>query len=349
MKSPFNLLFLFICISQLSFANTNHFTYPTQSKTISKEFDVNSQATMEVKNSYGNVTVVLWDENKITYDVKITVGAKNDKLTQELLNNIDVSFKTLPNGINATTVYPKSMSGNREIEVNYTIKIPRNAQASIDQKYGNVNVNELNGSLNLTCAYGNFTLGKINNKENSFDLSYLSSGKADYINYATFNVRYSTISIEKINYLVAKGNYNTFKLNNVGTFNFNTNYTNISTTKVQKLEISGNYLTLNFDEVNISSIIKSNYSTVKQNITSQTEFIQYQGNYARVIIGNILKSNFNFDISGAYLTFNSTIDLNYTTQSSNKGNFKQYTGEAKNNEKLKINIESNYGTISLKN
>ncbi|UYW02441.1 hypothetical protein K5I29_05995 [Flavobacterium agricola] len=347
MKTSFKLLALLICFVQFSLAHANPFTYPTKSKTITKEFAVSKDAAMEVKNRYGNVTVILWDESKIAYEVQIKVGAKNDKLTNELLNDISVNFTTLGNGVMAETIIPKSTSGNREIEVNYTIKIPRNAHAKVEQKYGNVLIPELNGKLNLTCHYGSFTLGKINSQHNDFDLAYVSNAKAAFINYATFNVRYSTLSLDKINYLVAKGNYNTFKMENVGTFNFETNYSNLSANKVQKLEISGNYLRLNFDEVGVSSIVKSSYTTMKQQITAQTEFVQYKGNYATLTINNI-KPQFNFDIFGSYLSLKSNMDLNYTTQIT-KGNSRHYTGATANGKGLKINIESNYGTVNLNN
>lgn len=347
MKTPFKFLLTFFCVVQLSFAYSNPFSYPTKSKTITKEFAVSSSALMEVKNRYGNVTVILWDENKINYDVTITVGAKNEKLTNELLDAINVNFTNTATTTNATTIFPKTMSGNKEIEVNYTIKIPRKAHANVEQKYGNVYIPELNGSLKLTCNYGNFTLGNINNKQNDLSLSYISSGKADYINYATLDVRYSTIKLDKINYFVAKGNYNTFKIENAGTFNFETSYTNIVCEKVQKIDITGNYLTLKLNKVGVSSIIKSNYTTVTQNITPQTEFIQYKGNYATIAIGNLNNQNFSFDISGSYLSLNSKLNLTYTTKISN-GNLNQFIGTATNNRKLKINVESNYGTVAFK-
>lgn len=340
-------------MAQLSFAHSTSFNYPypSKSKTISKEFVVNNTALMEVKNSYGNVTVILWDENKINYDIQITVGSKSEEKTLELLDAISISFSNSDNNASATTTFPvfsKIMGGNREIQVNYTIKIPRKAQANIEQKYGNVYIPEMQGALKLTCNYGSFTLGNLAHKQNDFSLSYISSGKADYINYATFNVRYSTLHIEKINYFVAKGNYNTFKINNVGTFNFDTSYTNITCEKAQKVEISGNYLVLKFNEVGISSIIKSNYTTLNQNITSQTEFIQYKGNYATVNVGNLGNQNFSFDVSGSYLSLNSKINLIYTTKISDK-NLKQYIGTTKDNGKLKINVDSNYGTVNFKN
>ena len=44
-----------------------------KSKTISKKFNVNSNATVYIKNKYGNVNVTTWDKNTVEIDVKITV------------------------------------------------------------------------------------------------------------------------------------------------------------------------------------------------------------------------------------------------------------------------------------
>ena len=44
----------------------------TKEKKISKEYNVNSNATLKVDNSYGDLEIVTWNENRIVIDVTIT-------------------------------------------------------------------------------------------------------------------------------------------------------------------------------------------------------------------------------------------------------------------------------------
>jgi hypothetical protein len=346
MKTHFKILILLL-FTQISKASNLPNSFSIKSKTISKEFSVNFDAKMTVKNSYGNVTVVLWDENKISYEVQITAKAKNDKKTDELLNGIKVDFEANSKATSAITTIP-SMSGDKTLKINYTIKIPRQAHVHVEQKYGNIYIPELNGTLKLINKYGNIDIGSLHNKQNDFELAYTGNATANYINYGNFTTSYSNIKFEKINYFVAKGNYNNINISNVGTLHAENNYTSFAINNIQKIEVKGNYLNIKINEVHVSSIIKSNYTTVKQNITSQTEFIQYDGNYSTLVIGNIKNQNFNFDVSGSYFTLNSKIDLNYNSKISNT-TFKQYTGIANNNAKLKINVKSDYGTLTFNN
>lgn len=343
MKKIFNLLF-FICIVHSSFATD--FKYPSKTKKIVKEFNTTSDVTMNVTNSYGNITVLLWDQKKIEYTVDITVAANTDKKTTDLLNNITVDFEQSNNSVSATTVFKRSLSGNKQMEINYTIKIPKNAMANVSQKYGKVNINELNNTLKLTCAYGSLNLGKLNSKNNSFNLSYLSHSKADYINYATLDIRYSSIDIDVVNYIIAKGNYNTFKLNNAGTAHFETNYSKINTQKIQKIEIHGNYLNADLNQVDVSSVINSNYSTINQNIQKTTEYVQLSANYGTLNLKNTAQNAYVLHAAGNYFKLKTNYDLNYTLKSEN-GNQKEYKINNGNNQNLKIKVNGNYTTLNL--
>ena len=45
----------------------------TKEKTIKKEFDVNSDALFKVKNSYGNLNITSWNENKVMIEVHLSL------------------------------------------------------------------------------------------------------------------------------------------------------------------------------------------------------------------------------------------------------------------------------------
>ena len=49
-----------------------------KSKTIKKEFDVNSDALLRINNKYGNVETISWDQNRVEIEVTITVSGNNE-------------------------------------------------------------------------------------------------------------------------------------------------------------------------------------------------------------------------------------------------------------------------------
>tara|TARA_B100000767_G_scaffold256783_1_gene264119 strand:- start:46 stop:372 length:327 start_codon:yes stop_codon:yes gene_type:complete len=65
-------------------------------KKIHKEIQVSKDALIEIDNSYGDLNIPSWDQNKVVIDVLITVKGKNSKKNQKKLNSIDVSFLLSP-------------------------------------------------------------------------------------------------------------------------------------------------------------------------------------------------------------------------------------------------------------
>ena len=67
----------------------------TKEKTIKKEFAVNSNALLKISNSYGNLNLTSWNEDRIVIEVQIKTNGNNEERVQERLNEIDVDFHSM--------------------------------------------------------------------------------------------------------------------------------------------------------------------------------------------------------------------------------------------------------------
>ena len=91
MKTIYKLLFFTILIPKIGFATDENHAY-NKEKTISKSYTDNTDAQINVTNSYGNVNVYLWDENKISVQVSIKVSGNNENKVNDKLSEKDVDF-----------------------------------------------------------------------------------------------------------------------------------------------------------------------------------------------------------------------------------------------------------------
>ncbi len=57
-----------------------------------KVFTVNSDATLKINNSYGNLDIVTWNENRIEIQVSITTNGNDEEKVQKKLDEITVDF-----------------------------------------------------------------------------------------------------------------------------------------------------------------------------------------------------------------------------------------------------------------
>ena len=100
--------------------------------------------------------------------------------------------------------------GNLSYEINYIVKLPMNGSVDIINKYGNIAIDKLIGSSNITCHYGSINLGDFNNKSNTINIAYSNKSSIHFIDKVNLKSQYSDINIQKVNQIEINGNYNDF-------------------------------------------------------------------------------------------------------------------------------------------
>lgn len=350
MKNIHKIILLIICIPKLGFAMEKKFEFDKE-KSISKTYEVNPDAQTNITNSYGNINVYIWDENKVSIQVIIKVSGNNEKKILERLKSIEINFQPSQNLVMATTnINGNSWKGNNNVsyEINYIVKIPRNGNIKLNNKYGNISVEKLNGSSVINCQYGSVFLGHFNNKNNSINVAYSQNSTIEFIDKLNLKSQYSEIKIQKVNQININGNYNTVNFQSIGNINLSSNYTHIKSSSIQKAMIEGNYLTLKLGEIGNSISISSNYSDVQLSASNKTSAISVDGNYTNTKITCTDDYAFNFEARINYGSFKDNLGLKYS-EKNEKNTSKSYLGYRISEGKSSININCNYGNLQLLN
>jgi hypothetical protein len=350
MKNICKLLFLFVLIPSIGFASDEKNAF-NKEKIITKTFEVNADASINVTNSYGNVNVYLWDENKISIQVSIKVSGNTEKKVMDRLNDIDVNFLATANRVAAITeINGKNWQGNNNLsyEINYVIKIPKNGSADLTNKYGNITIDKLNGNLAIDCKYGSLFLGQISGKSNNLIIAYSQNSTINNIDKLNLNSQYSDVEIQKCNQINIDGNYNTFTFKSVGNLNLSSNYTKVNATVVSKSNINGNYLKLKLGEITNATTIKSNYSDIQLEANKNTNVISIVGNYSNSKITCSPDYAFDIQVALKYGTFKDALGIKYTDKYE-KNTSKSFSGYHIAQGKSKIDVSTNYGSLQLLN
>jgi len=347
MKTLFNFFF-YLCITLASYADNVVENSFVKEKNISKSYAVNPDGLVQISNSYGNIYLTLWDENKVSIQITIKVTGNNEKKVVEKMNSIDVVFDASSSKVSAITTFEntKNSSNNINYEINYTVKIPRNGSISLTNKYGNIEVPKLNGTSNIVCQYGDVNLGDFKNKTNTIKLSYSSNSTFESFDKMTLNCQYSHLTFQNINHIDIDGNYNTFNFQNVETLSIATNYSKIYSKSIQKFTCNGNYLTLKLGEIGNRLQINSNYSEINLASATQTKVISINGNYSNTKIICPPDVAFDFLVNLKYGNFKENLGVTYT-EKAEKNASKSLTGYHINQGKTNITVNTNYGSLQL--
>lgn len=349
MKKHYNLLILLLLIPFMGFSNDDSFI--TKQKNIKKTYIVNSNAGIDINNKYGNISVTTWDEDKIDLDITIKVDGPNENWVNERLNSIDVDITALKGMVSAVTKLGnsslKSKGSHNSFEINYVIKIPKNGSIKLINKYGNINIPNAESSTDIDCKYGKVTLGKLNGVTNQISIAYCQNSSIDYVKSGNIDARYSGLKINDSGNLNLNANYTDVNLGDGQNIKSDCNYGTLKFQKVNSLNGSGNYLTLIIGEISSNFSYDTNYSKI--NIGTMNEKagnININSGYTDISIGYLPNYAFDFDISARYSNIKHDNTLEIST-SETKSNSKRIAGFYKKKGLNKININSNYGNISL--
>ncbi len=357
MKTQFKAVLLLFLFPALLFANNSKpNAKQTKEKTIHKEFSVNSDAKLKVSNSFGNVDIVTWNENRIVIDIVITVNGNSEDKVQKRLDGINVEFSASNSLVSAKTTFNNNKSSwnwfgnndNSSMEINYIIKMPITNSLDLNNDYGTINLNKLEGHANISCNYGQLIIGELMADDNSLSFDYTSKSTIGYMKSGKINADYSGFTLDKVGKLDLNADYTNSKIGEVSEINYNCDYGKITIDDVRKLEGMGNYISHRIGKVYSSLNINADYGSIKvDHLEASVKSAIISAGYTSIKLGYDSDFNFDFDIKLRYASFSGENDL--TIKHSEKHNTnKKYSGyHGSENSGNTVNINSEYGGVTL--
>lgn len=330
----------------------------TKTKTINKEYSVNKKASLKVDNSYGNIDIVTWNENRIVFEITITTSGNDEEKTQERLNDIHVNFSANPDLVSAETMFGKKKSGSWwnwgnndkvKMKINYLIKIPITNAVDLSNDYGNINLDKLEGRAQISCDYGKITTKELMASDNQLSFDYTKGCYFEYIKSGKISADYSDYTISKTKDINISADYTNSKIELAEDVTFNCDYGNIKIDAANNIKGNGDYLTTVIGDVYKNVTLNADYGSIKiKQLTENAGDINIKSDYVGISIGYANDYNFNFDIKLDYGSLRDSEDLVFVKKRIESTD-KYYNGYRGNQTSGNtITIESDYGSVSLK-
>jgi len=346
-----NLILLLLTCPSLIFANGDGNGCMkgkiTKEKKISKSFSVNSTAGLDVNNKFGSIYVTTWDENQTVIDVVIRVNGDKEDLVIKRLNSIDVKFGATPALVSAVTEIGNFSGRNINMEINYTIKIPKKGTIDLNNQYGNTIVGKIYGKSVIKCQYGDLNVDELNSDSNTINLQYSGTSKINYIRSGDVNLQYSGFNCTKAGSLKLKGQYTGMTIGEVNDITYRTEYGDLNIKKGGSMTGSGDYSALRFGYVGKQLNATCNYGEVKiGGMDTDVKNIAVNATYSAVNITYNEAAPFDFELSSVYGGIRGVNGFKFTDKKE-KDNKIYYKGYYKSSGVNKIFVRTEYGDINL--
>jgi len=329
----------------------------TKEKTIKKEFQVSSNALLKIKNSYGNLNLTSWNEDRIIIEVQVKANGNNEERVQERLDEIDVDFESSSSLVSARTLFGDRNNNwgwkwnkkkNVNVQVNYTIKLPVKNSIGLSNDYGNIYLDRIDGHAKISCDYGKMDIGELRGRNNELRFDYTSRSSFEYINSGEIIADYSGFTIEKAGDLTLRTDYTNAIIHEMGNLEYASDYGSIEANKVNNVKGNGSYIGVKLGVVHGNVSLNSDYGSVKINeMASDAGDIKIQSDYTGIKIGYDSDYFFDFEISTEYagVSGKDDFEINISRVKSTEKYYKGYYGRKNSGNTVFINSE--YGGVTF--
>ena len=232
----------------------------TETREFVKRFKVTPKQSIEITNKYGKVELITWEKDSVVFEIRMKVEEKKLSRLDKALNNIDFDFTQSQHYLIGRTIADKNrtqlgseflkfketlLRTDGSITIDYKVWLPATNPLKIENKFGDVYIDDYQGELEIRLSNGKLKAHDFNNHTrlilNFADatVNHMSSGHVEssysdvYIKQGD-QVRYSgkssKVEIIELNNLTVNSRRDKFRLRRIGLLEADSNFSNFRIT-----------------------------------------------------------------------------------------------------------------------
>lgn len=333
------------------------------SKNKQKEYEVDKETLLSVSNKYGDVNITNWENDRVSIDVTVTVDHSKEEKARELLDDILINFSREGNTITAETDFDKGFnrsggifdfdSDTKEFSIDYTIKMPKYLNLELENKYGDVFINEVHGRADIAVKYGNLKAKKIL-RDNSKPLSHVylaySNGDIEEVNWLKLTLKYTPDQCEigKSTALIALTKYSKLELEESSSLVCESKYDNYRIGTLSNLVCEAKYTDFKINRITKKIDLESKYGDFDVNsVPKDFEDIKVDNSYGQVDIAIDSDASYRIQGEAEYTDIDIPDEGSVNRIERNTEVRVSGTVGSESNPQSKVQIQTRYGKVDL--
>ncbi|WP_111684272.1 DUF4097 family beta strand repeat-containing protein [Winogradskyella tangerina] len=355
---PYKLVLCFLLIPFIALANTGvDAGKVTKEKTIKKSFNVSSNATLKVSNSFGNLNVITWDENRIEFDISIKVSGNNNEKVEERLEGIDVEFSSSSSMVEAITKIEKTKNNwwnwgkkmNLKMEIDYVIKIPMSNNVDLKNKFGTINLDKLEGAANIRCDHGKITTKELLSNTNDIKFNHTKNSYFEYIKQGNISTTHSDFTVAKVENLDLKADHTKSIIEVAENVDFKCSFGSLKIDNVNELDGKAQHLTARVGNLFKTANLNTSHGSLKiSRIASKANSVDIKSQFTGITLGYDSSFNFNFKLDFQHGSLRDSEGFNFVNKDVDR-HHKKYSGyHGSQNSGNTVSITTQHGSVSFK-
>ncbi len=328
-----------------------------KNKSMTKSFGIEQNTELNIRNKYGRVQLISWGKDSVKFEIFMEVHNKKEVKAIAIIEDIQIGFMSSKHYLESKTSFigednfwsgVKDKTGNvfssdNKISIDYKVYLPANMVVTIENKYGDVLLDDHLGNTTITISNGDlkahylggftklnleFAYANIKKMESGqLNLGYHSELQLGSANELSIDSKSSRIKIDKAYKLEIKSHRDKYSVKSVGLFKATNSYT---------------YLEIGSLQNQLSIIAKYGDIDIKQ-LEKEVVSLSFEVDNTDINMIQPVYSSFNFELiynERAGLYFPDVLNNKKTTIENEKEKLVKTTGILGNVNTSPINIKA---------
>ena len=337
----------------------------TETRNFMKTVPVGKETTLEVSNKYGKVEITTWNKDSVYIRAEIKAYAKDASKLGKMFDGITVNITDAKYIVRAQTEFTsnlntlfesfkgmtsKIISYDSRVEINYYINIPEYLNLKIENKYGDVYMEDNTGELRLNISNGSLRANSIG--KNSSITMVFCDAKINSMVSGNIDASFSDISLGTIEDVTINSISSKYDIKIAGTIHGESKRDKFYIDNIESL--SGNSY---FTDYKISSLkkemnISAKYGSINADLIEKSfESININSGYSDISLKFDPASSYTLDVRhlNAFLVLpDRNIKTEEKTLDEDKKEYITTATVGRNPGKSKVKIDANRGNIYLR-
>ena len=313
---------LFITAFLLSLTVLLHAQTYSDKRQQSKSFKIRSGTVVQITNKYGNVNVIPWEKDSVRIEVSMAAQSKQAAKVVKVLSSIDCEMISSANSISARTVFYDNgttfwkdvvsyagqvINTNNNLQINYTVYMPATNDIKIDNKFGNVYMDNHSGNADLTVSNGDLQARNFSGKL-KLKLEFGSASIQD-MDDAQLNINYSDLTLRKVKALNLNSRSSTIDMEDAATIDLISTRDKLNVKRCGSLSGETSFSRIAINELESSCTVTAKYGALKlNNVKRNFREIQVKSEYTDLYFGFNAEDSYSLD-----LTYDAKTNLNISS------------------------------------
>ncbi len=283
----------------------------TDSKEIKKAFKVTHETRIEISNKYGKIALNTWDKDSVVVDINVKVEEKKLSKLEKSMEEIDFDFLSSQYflvirtkvGENRSTLEKELLKfketvlqSDGNVEINYTVWLPKNNVLRVENKFGDIFMDDYNGEIDLDLSNGNLKSHDFTGKTN-ITLNF-ADATINQIKTGRLDCNYSDLYIREADLLRINSKSSNFEILEVKELNTDTRRDKFKIRMADLIDAEGSFSSFRINELNDRITLRADYTDMDvEKIATDFSNIFVEAKSTDINLYFPAESNFNFEIT----------------------------------------------------